>query len=293
MKKSIFHNRWLPYLLIAPQMIVVLVFFFWPAFDSLRLAVFNTSPFGDRQVFVGLANFANLLVSDEYHRSILNSFVFSLGFTLIGLTVSLFLAGLANQKIRGLPFYRTAILWTYGIAPPVAGILWLFIFHPSYGILTYLLSMVTAYEFNWLLKGWVAMLLVIFAATWGHLGYNIAFFLAALQAIPRTVVDAARVDGASGFSLFRYVTFPLISPVTFFLFIMNMVFSFFETFGLIHAVTQGGPGDATTIMVYKAYMDGFVNMRMGSSAAQSAILMALVIFLTVLQFRYAEKRVNY
>lgn len=293
MKKSIFHNCWLPYLLIAPQMIVVLVFFFWPAFDSLRLAVFNTSPFGDRRIFVGLANFANLLVSDEYHRSILNSFIFSLGFTFLGLTISLFLAGLANQKIRGLPFYRTAILWTYGIAPPVAGILWLFIFHPSYGILTYLLSMVTAYEFNWLLKGWVAMLLVIFAATWGHLGYNIAFFLAALQAIPRTVVDAARVDGASGFSLFRYVTFPLISPVTFFLFIMNMVFSFFETFGLIHAVTQGGPGDATTIMVYKAYMDGFVNMRMGSSAAQSAILMALVIFLTVLQFRYAEKRVNY
>jgi sn-glycerol 3-phosphate transport system permease protein len=293
MKKSIFHNRWLPYLLVAPQMIVVLVFFFWPSFDSLRLAVFNTSPFGDRQVFVGLANFANLLVSDGYHRSILNSFIFSLGFTFLGLTVSLFLAGLANQKIRGLPFYRTAILWTYGIAPPVAGILWLFIFHPSYGILTYLLSMVTAYEFNWLLKGWVAMLLLIFAATWGHLGYNIAFFLAALQAIPRTVVDAARVDGARGFSLFRYVTFPLISPVTFFLFIMNMVFSFFETFGLIHAVTQGGPGDATTIMVYKAYMDGFVNMRMGSSAAQSAILMALVIFLTVLQFRYAEKKVNY
>jgi len=293
MKKSTFNNRWLPYVLIGPQVIVVLVFFFWPAFDSLRLAVFNTSPFGDRQIFVGLTNFTSLLVSAEYHRSIVNSFIFSLGFTFLGLTVSLFLASLANQKIRGLPFYRTAILWTYGIAPPVAGILWLFIFHPSYGILTYLLSMVTSFEFNWLLKGWVAMLLIIFAATWGHLGYNIAFFLAALQAIPRTVVEAARVDGASGFSLFRHITFPLISPVTFFLFIMNMVFSFFETFGLIHAVTQGGPGDATTIMVYKAYMDGFVNMRMGSSAAQSAILMALVIFMTVLQFRYAEKRVTY
>jgi sn-glycerol 3-phosphate transport system permease protein len=293
MKKSTFNNRWLPYVLIGPQVIVVIVFFFWPAFDSLRLAVFNTSPFGDRQIFVGLTNFTSLLVSAEYHRSIVNSFIFSLGFTFLGLTVSLFLASLANQKIRGLPFYRTAILWTYGIAPPVAGILWLFIFHPSYGILTYLLSMVTSFEFNWLLKGWVAMLLIIFAATWGHLGYNIAFFLAALQAIPRTVVEAARVDGASGFSLFRHITFPLISPVTFFLVIMNMVFSFFETFGLIHAVTQGGPGDATTIMVYKAYMDGFVNMRMGSSAAQSAILMALVIFMTVLQFRYAEKRVTY
>ena len=293
MQKSIFHNRWLPYLLIAPQIIVVLVFFFWPAFDSLRLAVFRTSPFGDRQIFVGFENFASLLASPEYHRSVFHSFVFSLGVTSLGLAVSLFLATLANQKIRGLPFYRTAVLWTYGIAPPVSGIIWLFIFHPSYGILTYLLSMVTTYQFNWLLKGWVALLLVIFAATWGHLGYNIAFFLAALQTIPRTVQDAAKVDGASGFSLFRYVTFPLLSPVTFFLFIMNMVFSFFETFGIIHAVTQGGPGDTTTIMVYKTYVDGFVHLRMGSSAAQSAILMALVIFLTVLQFRYTERKVFY
>jgi sn-glycerol 3-phosphate transport system permease protein len=167
------------------------------------------------------------------------------------------------------------------------------IFHPSYGILTYLLSMVTRYEFNWLLKGWVAIVLIVFAATWAHLGYNVLFFLAGLQTIPKSIVDAARVDGASGLSLFRWVTFPLLSPVTFFLFIMNMVFSFFETFGIIHAVTQGGPGDATTIMVYKTYLDGFVNLRIGISAAQSAILMALVIFLTVLQFRYTERKVSY
>jgi len=293
MKKSIFKNRWLPYLLVAPQMLVVLVFFFWPAFDSLRLSFFTVSPFGDRQIFVGLANFANLLVSPEYHRSVLHSFVFSGGVTLLGLTVSLFLANLANQKIRGLPFYRTAVLWTYGVAPPVSGIIWLMIFHPSYGILTYFLSLVTSYEFNWLLKGWVAIALVIFAATWAHLGYNVVFFLAGLQAIPKSIQDAARVDGASGFSLFRWITFPLLSPVTFFLFIMNMVFSFFETFGIIHAVTQGGPGDATTIMVYKVYLDGFVNMRIGVSAAQSVILMALVIFLTVLQFRYTERKVFY
>lgn len=293
MKKSIFQNRWLPYLLIAPQLIVVIVFFFWPAFDTLRLAVFQTSPFGDRQVFVGLKNFTDLLSSPEYYRSVLHSFIFSLGVTFLGLTFSLFLATLANQKISGLPFYRTAVLWTYGIAPPVSGVIWLFIFHPSYGILTYLLSMVTSYEFNWLLKGWVAMALVIFAATWAHLGYNIAFFLAALQTIPKSVTEAAKVDGASGFSLFRWITFPLLSPVTFFLFIMNMVFSFFETFGIIHAVTQGGPGDTTTIMVYKTYVDGFVHLRMGSSAAQSAILMALVIFLTVLQFRYTERKVFY
>jgi sn-glycerol 3-phosphate transport system permease protein len=293
MKKSIFKNRWLPYLLIAPQLLVVLVFFFWPAFDSLRLSVFQTSPFGDRQVFVWLGNFTSLLVSSEYHRSVFHSFIFSLGVTFFGLALSLFLATLANQKIMGLPFYRTAVLWTYGIAPPVSGVIWLLIFHPSYGILTYLLSMVTTYEFNWLLKGWIALLLVIFAAAWAHLGYNVAFFLAGLQTIPKSVTDAAKVDGASGFRLFRWVTFPLLSPVTFFLFIMNMVFSFFETFGIIHAVTQGGPGDTTTIMVYKTYLDGFVHLRMGSSAAQSVILMALVIFLTVIQFRYTERKVFY
>ena len=293
MKKSIFKNRWLPYLLIAPQMGVVLVFFFWPAFDSLRLSVLRSSPFGDSQTFVGAENFLNLFRSTEYLRSIIHSFIFSFGVTFFALFVSLFLATLANQKIQGLPFYRTAVLWTYGVAPPVSGVIWLFIFHPSYGVLPYLLSMVTSYEFNWLLKGWVAMALVIFAATWAHLGYNVAFFLAGLQTIPKSVGEAARVDGAGGLTLFRYITFPLLSPVTFFLFIMNMVFSFFETFGIIHAVTQGGPGDTTTIMVYKTYVDGFVHLRMGSSAAQSVILMALVIFLTVLQFRYTERKVFY
>ena len=293
MKRSIFQNRWLPYLLLAPQIVVVVVFFFWPAFDSLRLSFFKVAPFGDREIFVGLGNFIELLTAPEYGRSVVHSFVFSLGVTTLALVASLFLANLANQKIRGLPFYRTAILWTYGIAPPVSGIIWLFIFHPSYGILSYLLSLVTTYEFNWLLKGWVAMLLVIFAAAWAHLGYNIAFFLAGLQTIPESVIEAARVDGAGGFTLFRWITFPLLSPVTFFLFLMNMVFSFFETFGIIHAVTQGGPGDTTTIMVYKAYVDGFVNLRMGYSAAQSVILMALVIVLTVLQFRYTERKVTY
>lgn len=293
MRKSIFKNPWLPYLLVAPQMFVVLVFFFWPAFDSLRLSIFKVSPFGDRMIFVGLENFWDLLTSADYYRSVFNSFIFSFGVTFSCLTFSLFLAVLVNQKIKGLTFYRSAILWTFGVAPPVSGIIWLFIFHPTYGILSYLLAQITTYEFNWLLKGWIALLLVIFAASYAHLGYNVAFFLAALQTIPDSVVEAARVDGASGFRLFRWITFPLLSPVTFFLFIMNMVFSFFETFGIIHAVTQGGPGDATTIMVYKVYMDGFVHLRMGLSAAQSVILMALVIILTVMQFRFTEKKVFY
>ncbi|MGB9699445.1 MAG: carbohydrate ABC transporter permease [Thermodesulfobacteriota bacterium] len=293
MRKSIFKNRWLPYLLVAPQMFVVLVFFFWPAFDSLRLSIFKVSPFGDRMIFVGLENFWDLLTSADYYRSVYNSFIFSFGVTFSCLAFSLFLAVLVNQKIKGLTFYRSAILWTFGVAPPVSGIIWLFIFHPTYGILSYLLAQITTYEFNWLLKGWIALLLVIFAASYAHLGYNVAFFLAALQTIPDSVIEAARVDGASGLRLFRWITFPLLSPVTFFLFIMNMVFSFFETFGIIHAVTQGGPGDATTIMVYKVYMDGFVHLRMGLSAAQSVILMALVIFLTVMQFRFTEKKVFY
>jgi sn-glycerol 3-phosphate transport system permease protein len=293
MKKSIFYSRWLPYALVAPQLIVVLVFFFWPAFETLRLSIFQVSPFGDQQIFVGLDNFIDLLTSPEYYRSVYHSFIFSLGVTFLVLSLSLFLAVLANQKIRGMAFYRSAILWTFGVAPPVAGIIWLFIFHPSYGILSYGLAQVTTYEFNWLLKGWIALILVILAASWAHLGYNVAFYLAALQTVPLAVEEAARVDGASGFRLFRHITFPLLSPVTFFLFIMNMVYSFFETFGIIHAVTQGGPGDATTIMVYKAYMDGFHHLRLGISAAQSAILMALVIFLTVMQFRYTEKKVFY
>jgi sn-glycerol 3-phosphate transport system permease protein len=293
MKKSIFKNPLLPYLLVAPQLFVVLLFFFWPAFDSLRLAIYKVSPFGDRMIFVGLNNFIDLLTSAEYYRSVYHSFIFALGVTFSCLAVSLLLAVLVNQHIRGRGLYRSAILWTFGIAPPVSGIIWLFIFHPTYGILSYGLAQITTYEFNWLLKGWIALVLIIFAASYAHLGYNVAFFLAGLQTIPNAVVEAARVDGASSMRLFRSITFPLLSPVTFFLFIMNMVFSFFETFGIIHAVTQGGPGDATTIMVYKAYVDGFVHLRMGLSAAQSVILMALVIFLTVMQFRFTEKKVFY
>ncbi len=293
MKRTVFRNRWLPYFLVLPQVMVTIVFFFWPAFDSLRLSLFQASPFGDRLIFVGLQNFINLLADTEYHRSILNSFIFAFGVTFGTLVIALGLAALANQKISGLAFYRTALLWPYGIAPAVAGIIWLFIFHPAYGILPYFLSFVTTYDFNWLLKGWIAMLLIIVASIWKQLGYNIAFFLAGLQTIPSSVLEAASVDGAGALRRFWTISFPLLSPVTFFLFIINMVFSFFETFGVIHAVTHGGPGGATEILVYKAYKDGFINLKLGSSAAQSVVLMIIVITLTILQFRYTEKRVAY
>ncbi len=293
MKRTVFPNRVLPYLLVLPQVVVTLVFFFWPAWKSLYLSVFKSPPFGGRDVFVGLENFRALLVSGEYYTSVVNSFVFAGLVTAISVAGGLVVAALANQKIRGLAIYRTMLLWPYGIAPAVAGIIFLFIFHPAYGVLPYYLSFVTSYEFNWLLKGWVAMALVVLATSWTHLGYNIAFFIAGLQSIPGSVMEAASVDGAGPVRKHLSIVFPLISPVTFYLVVINMVFAFFNAFGVIHAVTKGGPGGATEIMVYKLWNDGFIGLNLGSSAAQSVILMIVVIGMTMLQFRYAEKRVTY
>jgi sn-glycerol 3-phosphate transport system permease protein len=293
MRRAVFKNRGLPYLLVLPQILVTVVFFFWPAIESLRLSFFRTSAFGDKTVFVGTDNFARLLTSSAYYESILNTFVFAFGVTALGVGAGLLVAALASQSIRGLLAYRTAVLWPYGIAPPIAGIIFLFMFHPSYGVLPYWLSFVTSYEFNWFLKGWVAMALVILATAWTHVGYNIAFFLAGLLAIPRSVLEAASVDGAGPLRRFVSIVFPLLSPITFYLVVVNLIFSFFSSFGVIHAVTQGGPGNATEIMVFKVYKDGFIGLNLGSSAAQSVILMLVVIGLTALQFRYVEKRVTY
>src|SRR6266545_1241973 len=274
MQRTVFRNRYLPYLLVFPQMAVTVLFFFWPALKSLQLSLYRVSPFGDSMTFVGLANFAKLLGDAEYYRSVLNSFVFAGGVTVLAVGSLLFMAALATQKIRGLSAYRTLLLWSYGILP-------------------YFLSFITAYEFNWLLKGWVAMTLVIVSTAWTHLGYNIAFYVAGLLAIPGAVLQAADVDGAGPLRRFASIIFPLISPITFYLVTLNMVFAFFESFGVIDAVTKGGPGDATMIMVYKLYKDGFIGLNLGSSGAQSVILMALVIGLTMLQFRYVEKKVTY
>jgi sn-glycerol 3-phosphate transport system permease protein len=293
MKRTVFRNRALPYLLVLPQVAVTIVFFIWPAFESLRLSLFRTSPFGDKKVFVGFENFAKLLVSPEYYQSVGATFIFGFGVTALAVGGGLGVAALATQDIRGLTAYRTAVLWPYGIAAPVAGIIFLFIFHPSYGVLPYWLSFVTSYDFNWLLRGWVAMVLVIAATAWTLVGYNIAFFLAGLLAIPTSVLEAASVDGAGSVRRFRSIVLPLLSPITFYLVVVNLIFSFFGAFGVIHAVTQGGPGGATEILVYKVYKDGFIGLNLGSSAAQSVILMVLVITLTALQFRFVEKRVTY
>ena len=293
MKRTVFRNRWLPYALVAPQLAVTIAFFFWPAFDSLRLSLYRASPFGDRLIFIGLGNFERLLADPAYFRSVATSFVFSALVTVLGLAVALLLAALANAKIRGLAIYRTLLLWPYGIAPAIAGVIWLFVFHPSFGVLPWVLSFVTAYQFNWFLKGWVALVLIVVAAIWKQFGYNLAFYLAGLQAIPGSVLEAASVDGAGPIRRFFAITFPLLSPVTFFLFTLNMTFSFFETFGLVHAVTQGGPGDATSILVFRAWKDGFEGLQLGYSAAQSVLLMLLVVALTAAQFRFAEKKVTY
>jgi sn-glycerol 3-phosphate transport system permease protein len=293
MQRTVFRSRWLPYALVAPQMAVTVLFFFWPALKSLQLSLYRVSPFGDRSTFVGLDNFSKLLSDPDYYSSVVNSFVFAGGVTVFAVLGALVLAGLATQKIRGLAVYRTLLLWPYGIAPAVAGIIFLFIFHPSYGILPYFLSFVTVYDFNWLLKSWVAMVLVIVSTAWTHLGYNIAFYIAGLLAIPASVMEAADVDGAGPIRRFIAIVFPLVSPITFYLVVLNMVFAFFESFGVIDAVTKGGPGQSTEIKVYKLYKDGFIGLNLGSSGAQSVILMAMVIGLTVLQFRFAEKKVTY
>src|SRR6266851_5669084 len=254
MPRTVFKSRWLPYVLVAPQMVVTVLFFFWPALKSLQLSFYRVSPFGDKSTFVGLDNFTKLLADPDYYASVVSSFLFAGG---------------------------------------VAGIIFLFIFHPAYGILPYFLSFVTDYQFNWLLKSWVAMILVIVATAWTHLGYNIAFYIAGLLAIPASVIEAADVDGAGPIRRFTAIVFPLVSPITFYLVVLNMVFAFFESFGVIDAVTKGGPGRSTEIMVYKLYRDGFIGLNLGSSGAQSVILMAMVIGLTVLQFRFAEKKVTY
>ena len=293
MKRAVFRNPWLPYVLVAPQVAITLAFFFWPAFGSVRLSLYRASPFGDRLIFVGLGNFQRLFADTAYLRSAVTSVIFSFIVTLVGLALALVLASLANAKIRGLALYRSLLLWPYGIAPAIAGVLWLFIFHPSYGLLPYLLSFVPSYQFNWFLKGWVALTLIIVTAVWKQFGYNLAFYLAGLQAIEASVLEAASVDGAGVVRRFLAITFPLLSPVTFFLFTLNMTFSFFDTFGIVHAVTQGGPGDATSLLVYKAWKDGFEGLQLGLSAAQSVVLMVVVIALTALQFRYAERTVTY
>jgi sn-glycerol 3-phosphate transport system permease protein len=291
-KRVRFRSGWLPWVLVAPQLAIVLVFFFWPAAQALYYSVQQQDAFGTSVQFVGLDNFRDLWHDEAYLASFRVTAVFSIAVAGLGLSISLLLAAMADRVIKGSALYRTLLIWPYAVAPAVAGVLWLFMFAPSIGVVSWALREVGV-DWNHLLDGTHALLLVIAAAVWKQISYNFLFFLAGLQSIPKSLVEAAAIDGAGPWRRFWTVQFPLLSPTAFFLLVINIVYAFFDTFAIIDAATGGGPGQDTSILVYKLYFDAFKALDLGGSAAQSVVLMVIVVALTVVQFRYVEKRVNY
>ena len=291
-KRVVFTKLGLPILLVAPQILITLVFFIWPASQALYQSVLLEDAFGLRSEFVWLDNFIALFSDPYYLDSFARTVVFSAATAGLSLGAALFLAVMADRVLKGATAYRTLIVWPYAVAPAVAGVLWFFMFNPSIGVLAYLLKFL-GYDWNHYLDGTDAMMLVILAASWKQVSYNFLFFLAGLQAIPRSLVEAAAIDGARPFKRFWTIVFPLLSPTAFFLLVVNTVYAFFDTFGIVHATTSGGPAQSTTILVYKVFNDGFIGLDLGGSAAQSVVLMAVVITLTVFQFRYIERKVAY
>jgi len=291
-KRVRFKSRWLPWLLIAPQMAIVLVFFFWPAGQALYQSVLTQDPFGGSTEFVGLENFERLFGDETYLASFQTTAFFSIMVAVCGLSISLLLAVMANRVLRGAGIYKTLLIWPYAVAPVVAGVLWLFMFASPMGVIAFWLRAV-GIEWNHLLNSNHAMALIVVAAVWKQISYNFLFFLAGLQSIPKSLIEAAAIDGASPWHRFWTIVFPLLSPTTFFLLVINVVYAFFDTFGIVDATTKGGPGKDTAILVYKVYYDGFKALDMGGSAAQSVVLMVIVITLTVIQFRFVEKKVQY
>ncbi len=291
-RKVVYGNRLLPYLLVAPQLAITLIFFYLPSGQAVQQSLFEQDAFGLGSVFVGLGNFSRVLSDPAYLRSLQVTFLFSGAVALLSLSFALLLAVMANGIGRGSTTYRTLLIWPYAVAPGVAGVLWLFIFHPTIGIVGRGLRE-AGVDWNYLLNGNQALALVIFASAWKQVSYNFIFFLAGLQSIPKSLIEAAAIDGASPTRRFWTIVFPLLSPTGFFLLVVNVVYAFFETFGVIHSITSGGPAKATEILVYKVYYDGVVGLDIGSSAAQSVILMGIVIVLTVVQFRYIERKVHY
>ena len=291
-KRVVFRSAWLPWVLLAPQVAIIGVFFFWPAVQALLQSVQLQDAFGTSTEWVGFDNFRALLNDSSYLGSFKTTAVFSLLVAVVGLAVSLLLAVFADRVIKGALAYKTLLIWPYAVAPAVAGVLWLFMFAPSIGVVSYWLR-AAGFEWNHLLNGNHAMALVVMAAVWKQISYNFLFFLAGLQSIPKSLIEAAAIDGASPWRRFWTIVFPLLSPTTFFLLVINIVYAFLDTFGIIDASTEGGPGKETTVLVYKLYYDGFKALDLGGSAAQSVVLMVILITLTVVQFRYVERRVNY
>ena len=291
-KRVFFRSRWLPWVLIAPQVAVITLFFFWPAAQALLQSVQQSDAFGTSVEFVGLENFRNLWNDDTYLASFYTTAIFSSLVAVLGISISLLLAVFADRIVKGALAYKTLLIWPYAVAPAVAGVLWLFMFAPSVGVVSFWLR-VLGVDWNHLLNSQHAMALVVMAAVWKQISYNFLFFLAGLQSIPKSLIEAAAIDGARPWRRFWTIVFPLLSPTTFFLLVINIVYAFFDTFAIIDAATQGGPGKETAILVYKVYFDGFKAMDLGGSAAQSVVLMVIVVALTVVQFRFVEKKVNY
>lgn len=291
-KRVVFRSSWLPWLLLLPQMAVILVFFFWPAGQALLQSLQQQDPFGTSIEFVGLANFRQLLDDPSYVESFKTTAFFSVMVAGIGISLSLVLAVFADRITRGGMFYKTMLVLPYAVAPAVAAVLWVFMFSPSLGVVAYALGKI-GINWNHLLDSGHAMTLIVMASVWKQISYNFLFFLAGLQSIPKSLIEAAAIDGARPWRRFWTIQFPLLSPTTFFLLVINVVYAFFDTFAIVDAATQGGPGKDTAILVYKVYYDGFKAMDLGGSAAQSVVLMVIVVALTVIQFRYVEKKVQY
>ena len=291
-KRVVFRSGWLPWVLLAPQLFVIVAFFFWPAIQAVLQSFQQSDAFGTSVEWIGLENFQNLYNDATYLASFKTTAVFSILVATIGLSVSLVLAVFADRVIKGAGIYKTLLIWPYAVAPAVAGVLWLFLFAPGMGIVAYALGQM-GIEWNHLLNSTHAMTLVVLAAVWKQISYNFLFFLAGLQSIPKSLIEAAAIDGASPWRRFWTIVFPLLSPTAFFLLVINIVYAFFDTFAIIDAATRGGPGRDTAILVYKVYYDGFKALDLGGSAAQSVVLMVIVVALTVVQFRFVEKKVNY
>ena len=291
-KRVAFRSRWLPYVLVAPQLAITIVFFFWPASQAIVQSVQQQDPFGISVEFVGLDNFVMLFNDAHYLASFKVTAIFSVLVAFFGMSLSLILAVFADRALRFAGMYKTLLIWPYAVAHAVAAVLWLFLFNPTLGIVAHWIK---GFGVAWdpLLVSRDAMVLVVVAAVWNQISYNFLFFLAGLQSIPKSLIEAAAIDGAGPGRRFWTIVLPLLSPTTFFLLVVNVVYAFFNTFAIIDAATGGGPGSATEILVYKVYKDGFKALDLGSSAAQSVILMAIVIGLTIVQFRYVERRVQY
>jgi len=291
-KRVIFKGWWLPALLVAPQLIISFLFFFYPSGQAIWNSFFLPDPFGLKTEYVGLDNFRFLLSDPYYLASFKTTIFFSTAVSVASMGIGLYLAALADRLIKGAGVYQTLLIWPYAIAPAIAGVLWLFLFNGNIGLISYYLQGI-GYDWNHTLDGDQAMFLVVLASSWGRISYNFLFFLAGLQAIPKSIIEAAAIDGASFWRRFLTIVIPLLSPITFFLLVVNIVYAFFDTFGIVHTITSGGPEQDTNILVYKVFSDGFVSQDLGSSAAQSVILLVLVGVLTIIQFKYIEKKVHY